>query len=111
MTADMKTWWLSFVDAELPPGEQFLGVCIVEAETDLDAVRTTHSLGINPGGEVIAVQIAPTDPSAMNRLLGKDKAARLSAQVNKPKPPYPWCLHPDKCIARGRCTRNPNCGD
>lgn len=28
-----------------------------------------------------------------------------------PEPPYPWCMHPAKCIERGYCPRNPSCGD
>jgi hypothetical protein len=26
----------------------------------------------------------------------------------KPEPPYPFCVHKDKCIASGRCERKVN---
>jgi hypothetical protein len=40
-------WWLSFAD-----DDGFRGVCIVEAMDMIAAVKLTHALGINPGGEV-----------------------------------------------------------
>ncbi len=48
----MTRWWCSFCDPRKPRGEQFLGLCIVEAVDQISAVRVTHALGINPGGEV-----------------------------------------------------------
>jgi hypothetical protein len=45
-------WWLSFADPDREPGSEFLGVVIVEARGFALAVRRTHELGINPGGEV-----------------------------------------------------------
>lgn len=53
-------FWLSFADGNLPKGTQFLGACIVCADTFLDAVSKAHRLGINPGGEVIGHKI-PSD--------------------------------------------------
>ena len=53
-------WWLSFVDEDLcdpdgqgkPGGPGFLGVSIVAANSYLEAVRTAHHRGCNPGGQV-----------------------------------------------------------
>ena len=45
-------WWLSFADGSLPEGQQFLGVAIVREHGPARAIRRSHELGINPGGEV-----------------------------------------------------------
>jgi hypothetical protein len=29
----------------------------------------------------------------------------------RPKPPYPFCRHPEKCIPVGRCLADPCCAD
>jgi hypothetical protein len=50
-------FWLSFVDDTRPKGEQFLGGCAVEADSVEQAIRRAWALGINPGGEVAAVQV------------------------------------------------------
>ena len=50
-------WWLSFADADLPEGSQFLGVAIVKARGIASAAQTAHRLGINPGGEVMGMQV------------------------------------------------------
>lgn len=42
-----RLWWLSFADAD-----GFRGVVIVRAHGLISAVRLTHQLGVNPGGEV-----------------------------------------------------------
>ena len=52
----MKTWWLSFADPLRPTGQQFLGVVIVDAIGFIEAVRVTHILGVNPGGEVRGIE-------------------------------------------------------
>lgn len=80
-----QTWWLSFSDPDLPKGQQFLGVAIVDiteedaaavhddvdmtpgglqraaGDTSLDwlaaAVRESHLMGCNPGGCVLSGRI------------------------------------------------------
>ena len=81
-------WWLSFCDPERPEGKQFLGVAIVTAEVEdvFDAltyagereiglaIRRTHDLGINPGGEVSGILIPPEhvpDERYRDRLLDR----------------------------------------
>lgn len=54
----MSYFWLSFCDPQKPKGTQFLGVCIVEAISFLQAVEISHILGCNPGGEVKGTEIA-----------------------------------------------------
>lgn len=50
-------WWLSFADGDLPEGQQFLGVVIASGPTFEEVVTKTHQMGINPGGEIQAVEI------------------------------------------------------
>ena len=51
MTQATRWWYLSFAD------EEFKGAVFVRATGMLDAVREAHVLGINPGGEVIGIEI------------------------------------------------------
>lgn len=82
----MKTFWLSFCDAERPEGERFLGACIVDvtdeeaadalieialrfpfAQPDAEwiaaATRKAHILGCNPGGQVASMEIEHDHPN------------------------------------------------
>lgn len=56
----MTLFWMSFCDPTLPTGEQFLGATIVEAEDSKAALRKSWRLGINPGGEVMFVELLGT---------------------------------------------------
>jgi hypothetical protein len=83
-----KRFWLSFADAARAEGQRFLGACVVEvtepmalamrdelrerfprhqpgAEWLAAAVRKTHQLGINPGGEVMTVELPDDLPEAL----------------------------------------------
>jgi hypothetical protein len=86
--AERGLWWLSFVDTEksVPPEEQvsggsrFLGVCIVEAEDPIEAVKEAWRQECNPGGQVQIVGPGPIDaypPEALNRLLTAEEAKQL----------------------------------
>lgn len=73
-------WWLSFVDAEKPEGERFLGVAIVQARGIGHAVTEAYRLGINPGGEVVGLEIDAEHVPAeeyRERLLTKAEAEAL----------------------------------
>ncbi len=82
----MRLYWLSFCDPEKPQGSQFLGVCIVSAEDPALALLYTHQMGINPGGEVVAVP-SPDNvdlhPFAkfMNRLLSRDQIDAMDLEI------------------------------
>ena len=61
-------WYTSFVNGV------FLGGCIVEAQGPATALRQTHKLGINPGGETMTWEIVPDrvpPETYRNRLLTK----------------------------------------
>lgn len=83
-------WWLSFTDPDIaaripaeqrrPGGPSFLGVCIVEAATEVGATIAAHAAGCNPGGQVATYGpfLAGSIPSEWcNRLLTKDEADRV----------------------------------
>lgn len=80
-------WWLSFVDSALPKGSQFLGVCVVLGDNLMEAVEGSHRLRVNPGGEVVGMEI-PTgmEPPVekRNRLLGEKEARELAAWSSRP---------------------------
>lgn len=78
-----RTFWLSFVDETRPEGDRFLGVCVVDV-TDEDAarakefqarrfpgalpgaewlgaaIRKSHAIGCNPGGNAAGLDITNT---------------------------------------------------
>lgn len=76
-------WWLSFADPELPAGQQFLGVAIVQAPDFVMAARVAKTYGCNPGGEVRGWEI-PDDYDGpelpLNRLLTKDEMTTLGLE-------------------------------
>lgn len=49
-------WWLSFCDGKTG---KFLGACQVPAHGMLEAIRASHYLGINPGGDVRGIGADP----------------------------------------------------
>lgn len=77
------SWYFSFVDPELsapydeqvPGGPGFLGACIVTGNyTVKQALDVSQVLGLNPGGQAMAVPV-PTDavpPHHRNRFIPRD---------------------------------------
>lgn len=59
----MKTFFISFCG-----DSGNLGVCIVDAMTEEDAITKTHYLGINPGGEAMIFPIDKDDKMAQIEL-------------------------------------------
>jgi len=66
-------WWMSFCDPDKPTGQQFLGVLVIEAIGFMHAVQLSWTLGLNPGGEVIAGQVEGVPSEYHNRLLSKQE--------------------------------------
>lgn len=64
-------WWMSFCDTDLPEGQQFLGVAIVEAPGFVHAQQKTWALGINPGGEIQAFPVEGVPAECLDRLLSR----------------------------------------
>lgn len=85
----MGYYYMSFTDAELPEGSRFLGACIVEAADLPTAITKTHVLGINPGGDILVVDIPdPTTcpvPIAVveNRLLSVKELEKFMGPVRR----------------------------
>ena len=78
MSKQVDRWWLSFVGEE-----GFKGGALVRAESLFDAVIKTHTLGINPGGQVMGVPVDRDDPGPFeeNRLYSKKEINRLDKAV------------------------------
>jgi hypothetical protein len=100
----MKTFWLSFVDASQPPGQQFRGVAIVDV-SDADAAladrevrakfphakdgaewiaaasRKAWLMGCNPGGEMMSIELPPGTHENLprHRILSRDELNTLGA--------------------------------
>lgn len=72
-----QLWYFSFVK------DGFNGACIVAGNDFDDALRNTHLLGCNPGGEVKAMQVDPdrVPEDAKNRLLSRDDLRRIFGAV------------------------------
>jgi hypothetical protein len=78
-------WWLSFADADLPKGSQFLGATVIEAPDMISAVTRAHALGCNPGGEVVGHAIAPEysyriEPWMVGRLMSRAECEAFDAK-------------------------------
>lgn len=72
----MTWWWLSFA------GPHFLGCATVQGADEMSAILHARALGIDPGGDVMALE-SPTeygDPPAQyaNRLLNAEESDLLS---------------------------------
>jgi len=74
----MTWWWLSFVD---PRTGKWLGCTVVNAMDEFAAVKVSHALGVNPGGEV-AFQKIVTDVKPPVELLEQLVTDRVDAQVH-----------------------------
>lgn len=82
----MTWWWLSFADGKRPRGDQFLGACLVQASDGIDAVRTTHRMGLNPGGEVLFLPVESAKVDRVperyrNRLLTRAECEQMDREA------------------------------
>lgn len=96
----MKRWWLSFASDE----NVFLGVCLVDADHFIEACRVAKTVGCNPGGQAMGVELPPL-PEAQaewalptNRLLSQ---ADLEAALGKErvKPIREWDRELERAVA------------
>lgn len=75
--AEPEGWmYLSFAD------EKFRGVVVIKAHGLVDAISRTHALGINPGGQVMGVDmpdeiVAQVPEDCRTRLLTKAEVQRI----------------------------------
>lgn len=79
-------WYLSFTDPDVEPadppmpgGPSWLGACYVEAPNEVMAIRRSHEVGCNPGGEVLLM--GPLPREAFERLVPVDHRDRLLTQA------------------------------
>lgn len=87
----MTRWWLSFADPDRPKGQQFLGLCIVEAVDEITAAKVAHALGINPGGEVKFMDLVPEKVARLSfdlsayydRFIPRDEALVLTDRIGR----------------------------
>lgn len=84
-------WWMSFCDPSKPTGEQFLGLCIVDAVDEVSATKIAWALGINPGGEIAFMGIDESRVSMLsfdlepycNRFIPRGEALALSYRIGR----------------------------
>ena len=82
----MRLWWLSFCDETRPEGSRFLGACMVHADGLVGAVQEAHRLGINPVGDVQAVEAEPeraamVPASYVGRLMDRAECEAFDAEM------------------------------
>ncbi len=66
-----QLWWLSFVNPSGPVKDRFLGVIVTKAKGAMHAQQHTWALGINPGGEIMAVKVDGIPEEYQDRLLSR----------------------------------------
>jgi hypothetical protein len=76
---DIVLFWLLFEDPDKTGRDAFLGVSIVPAERDdfIGAVRVSHALGCNPGGQCAWIEkkeLERLPRRLLARLLSRDEA-------------------------------------
>ena len=81
-----ELYWLSFADET-----GLLGECFVEESDFLSAIRKTHKLGINPGGQVAWFGFedgmeSKITPELKDRLIKKPELMALFPGVYKVRP-------------------------
>ncbi len=84
LSQPLRWFYLSFAD-----DKGFLGAAIVETCGEMHAIELAHTLGINPGGEVMVFEVpegAPLPEAAKNRLLSKNELDRLYGAHNMVHP-------------------------
>jgi hypothetical protein len=74
MQSETLLVWLSF-----SADDGFRGACVVEGFDTRSAIEEAHRLGINPGGEVMALPVPPGCESRLplNTLMSRDEIERL----------------------------------
>lgn len=73
----MPLWYLSFADANLPEGSQFLGAAFVRGFDIAFAAMMAHAYGCNPGGEVLGVEV----PDHFAELIPQDQLHKLLSKT------------------------------
>jgi len=72
----MSHIYMSFTDPDLPKGQQWLGGCIVPADSGAEALTMSHLLGCNPGGQIAFCEVpehVTLKPDYVGRLLNRQE--------------------------------------
>lgn len=82
----MAWFWLSFADPDRPKGTQFLGACLVQGTSFMDAIQQAHMTGLNPGGEVQGFEVpqerlSNVKPKWCNRLLTRSECEEMDREA------------------------------
>ncbi len=86
----MNWFWLSFADANLPEGSQFLGGAIVQAKDARATIVVAADAGCNPGGGVQIQYVARNQPNAVyvvlerwrDRLLTREQSEQIGRELH-----------------------------
>lgn len=85
----MTRWWISFCDPRRPCGDQFLGLCIVQAVDEVSALKVAWALGINPGHEAAFMDIDERMAARlsfalpMDVFIPRDEAKQLVERISR----------------------------
>ncbi len=87
----MSWFWLSFADASLPEGTQFLGGAIVQAKDARATIVVAADAGCNPGGGVQIQYVAPNQPLPVyavlekwrDRLLNREESEQIGGELER----------------------------
>jgi hypothetical protein len=79
-------YYISFCNPNLPPGSQFIGAALVEADDEPAALAKSHGLGIHPGSgsEAVFVPLDNIDPKWQRYIDGFIPAEVLKAEPHRP---------------------------
>lgn len=69
MKANAQWWYLSFASTD-----QFLGATAVMGSDEMDAISNSIQLGLNPGGEVLAIPLDDEVPTELRNALITSKS-------------------------------------
>jgi hypothetical protein len=78
----MAWFYLSFADNTLPKNQQWLGAVIVQGSDMKDAIENAWILDINPGGEVLGMEIEKLpSKNYLNRLLDRIALRAMGEEI------------------------------
>lgn len=74
-------YWISFVDESKPVGQAFVGVAIVRARNQEDAIKESWRLKLNPGGQACIIRVPELYADYTNRLMNKEEIMKMELVI------------------------------